>query len=235
MKKYLMESANAIGISLSDRQLEQFSIFYEHLIETNKSLNLTAITEMHEVVIKHFVDSIAVTKYVDLSGKKVIDIGTGAGFPGIPLAILLPDTQFTLMDSLNKRLHFIEQVKEMCGIENVETVHSRAEDLGQNPAYREQYDFCVSRAVAALPVLLEYCIPFVKKGGMFISYKSEMMDEEIKQSENAQKILKCKLKETYSFTLPESEYYRTFAVFEKTDILQKKYPRQAGKPKRNPL
>lgn len=235
MKKYLMESANAIGISLSDRQLEQFSIFYEHLIETNKSLNLTAITEMHEVVIKHFVDSIAVTKYVDLSGKKVIDIGTGAGFPGIPLAILLPNTQFTLMDSLSKRLHFIEQVKEMCGIENVETVHSRAEDLGQNPAYREQYDFCVSRAVAALPVLLEYCIPFVKKGGMFISYKSEMMDEEIKQSENAQKILKCKLKETYSFTLPESEYYRTFAVFEKTDILQKKYPRQAGKPKRNPL
>lgn len=235
MKKYLKESAEKISIQLSGRQLEQFETFYELLIETNKSFNLTAITEMHEVVLKHFIDSIAISKFRNLSNCKVIDVGTGAGFPGIPLAIMYPDAKFVLMDSLNKRLHFIEQVISKLGIQNVTTLHGRAEDVGQDIMYREKFDFCVSRAVASLPVLLELCMPVVKVGGEFISYKSELLQEELWKAERAMKILHTTLREQFDYSIPDTDFYRVFAIFSKDAKLEKKYPRQAGKPKKFPL
>lgn len=224
-----------IGIELSENQLKQFQLYFDLLIETNKVMNLTAITEMEEVVLKHFIDSIALVQYISLSKKRVIDVGTGAGFPGIPLAILCSDAQFMLMDSLNKRIKFLNEVIKVCELENVEIIHSRAEDLGRNKNFREQYDLCVSRAVANMSTLLEYCIPFIKVGGKFISYKSGDVKDELQKSEVAQQELGCKRKEIIPFELPQSDMQRTFVIFEKKKVLLNKYPRQAGKPKREPL
>lgn len=235
MKELLYNTALETGINLTDIQLEKFQIYYNLLIETNKVMNLTSITEEKDVVLKHFIDSLAIKNYIDISNGRVIDIGTGAGFPGIPLAIIYNDTQFTLMDSLNKRINFINTVMEECKLYNIETVHSRAEDLGHNNVYREKYDYCVSRAVAAIPVLLEYCIPFLKTGGKFISYKSEKAEEEISLSGNAQKKLGCRFDKLYSFDLPGTDISRKFVVFEKIKTTNTAYPRQAGKPKRSSL
>ncbi len=235
MKELLYNTALETGINLTDIQLEKFQIYYNLLIETNKVINLTSITEEKDVVLKHFIDSLAIKNYIDISNGRVIDIGTGAGFPGIPLAIIYNDTQFTLMDSLNKRINFINTVMEECKLYNIETVHSRAEDLGHNNVYREKYDYCVSRAVAAIPVLLEYCIPFLKTGGKFISYKSEKAEEEISLSGNAQKKLGCRFDKLYSFDLPGTDISRKFVVFEKIKTTNTAYPRQAGKPKRSSL
>ena len=235
MKELLYNTALETGINLTDIQLEKFQIYYNLLIETNKVMNPTSITEEKDVVLKHFIDSLAIKNYIDISNGRVIDIGTGAGFPGIPLAIIYNDTQFTLMDSLNKRINFINTVMEECKLYNIETVHSRAEDLGHNNVYREKYDYCVSRAVAAIPVLLEYCIPFLKTGGKFISYKSEKAEEEISLSGNAQKKLGCRFDKLYSFDLPGTDISRKFVVFEKIKTTNRAYPRQAGKPKRSSL
>ena len=235
MKELLYNTALETGIKLTEIQLEKFQIYYNLLIETNKVMNLTSITEEKDVVLKHFIDSLAIKNYIDISNGRVIDIGTGAGFPGIPLAIIYNDTQFTLMDSLNKRINFINTVMEECKLYNIETVHSRAEDLGHNNVYREKYDYCVSRAVAAIPVLLEYCIPFLKTGGKFISYKSEKAEEEISLSGNAQKKLGCRFDKLYSFDLPGTDISRKFVVFEKIKTTNRAYPRQAGKPKRSSL
>ena len=235
MKQYLKKVAADAEIPLTDLMLEKFQLFYELLIETNKSLNLTAITEMKDVVLKHFIDSISLSKFYDLSGCYVIDVGTGAGFPGIPLAIFYQDAEFVLMDSLNKRLQFINQITEKCNLSNITTIHGRAEDIAHASVYREKFDYCVSRAVASLPTLLELCTPFVKVGGKFISYKSELLQEELEQSKNALKILQCVLEKKQDYSIPNTNYYRVFASFEKKKELSKKYPRQAGKPKRNPL
>lgn len=235
MKELLYDTAKKTGINLSDIQLEKFQIYFDLLIETNKIMNLTTITEEQDVVNKHFIDSIALVNYINLNGGRVIDVGTGAGFPGIPLAIIYNDADFTLMDSLNKRIKFLDQVIKECKMDNVVTVHSRAEDLGHNEKYREKYDYCLSRAVANISVLLEYCIPFIKTGGKFISYKSEKAEDEIKQSINAQQKLGCKLIQSYGFYLPETDISRKFYIFEKNKKLAKFYPRQAGKPKKNPL
>ena len=235
MKELLYNAAKKAGIELSDEQLNKFETYYEMLIEKNKVMNLTSITEMNDVVMKHFVDSISIKKYSDLSGKKIIDIGTGAGFPGIPLAIVFEDAQFTLMDSLNKRIQFLNEVIEAIELKNVETVHDRAEELARKEGYREKYNYCVSRAVANMSTLLEYCIPFVKKGGKFISYKSGAVKEELEASVNAQKKLGCKFAECIEFTLPDTDISRTFVVFDKVNFTGKAYPRQAGKPKKNPL
>lgn len=235
MKDYLRKSAEKISIELSEKQLEQFNTFYELLIDANKSFNLTAITEMHDVVLKHFIDSIAISKFRNLSGRRVIDVGTGAGFPGIPLAIIYSNTEFVLMDSLKKRLHFIDNAILELGLKNVTTVHGRAEDIGRNPIYREHFDICVSRAVASLPVLLELCIPVVKVGGEFISYKSELLHEEIVKAQKAMKVLHTSLKEQYDYSIPDTDFYRVFAIFSKNGKLEMKYPRQAGKPKKSPI
>lgn len=235
MKEILKNAASEIGINLNDNQLDKFQKYYEILIEKNKVMNLTAITEVNDVVTKHFVDSISLINYFELNNKKIIDVGTGAGFPGIPLAIILQNTEFTLMDSLNKRINFLNEVIKLCDLNNVTTIHSRAEDLGRNIEYREKFDICVSRAVANLSTLLEYCIPFVKVGGSFISYKSGNVDEELDASKSAQTKLSCIIDKKISFTLNGTDMSRSFVKFDKKGTLSKKYPRQAGKPKKEPL
>ena len=234
MKSLLYNISKKAGIELSENELEKFQKYYDLMIETNKVMNLTSIIEKNEVVNKHFLDSIILKKYISLSGN-IIDVGTGAGFPGIPLSIILSDVDFTLMDSLNKRIKFLDEVIEECNIKNVKAVHSRAEDLSQNINHREKYDYCVSRAVANMSVLLELCIPFLKIGGKFISYKSDTIEEEIGKSENAQKTLGCKLSDIIEFELPDTDIKRKFVIFEKVKNTPKKYPRQAGKPKKEPL
>ena len=224
-----------IDREISDQQLEQFDIFYQLLLEKNKVMNLTAITDMEEIVKKHFVDSIIILNYVTVERLSVIDVGTGAGFPGIPLAIMCPNTNFTLLDSLNKRLHFIEEVVQKSGLTNVSTIHSRAEDAGRDYDLREKYDLCVSRAVANMSVLLEYCSPFVKPGGQFISYKSGDVQEELALSKVAQKKLSCELSRWIPFDLLGEDVSRSFVIFNKIGKLTKKYPRQAGKVKKDPL
>lgn len=235
MRDFLLKMAKASGIVLDNQMVNRFSIFYEMLIETNKSLNLTAITEMEDVVLKHFIDSMSISQFYDFEGKSVIDVGTGAGFPGMPLAILKPETEFVLLDSLKKRLLFIDSVLEKCEMNNVILIHGRAEDFGRDEKYREQFDYCVSRAVASLPVLLELCTPFVKVGGKFISYKSEHLVEELEQSKNALGVLNCQMEKQVEYTIPQTDFYRVFAIFSKNGKLSKKYPRQAGKPKKLPL
>ncbi len=235
MKEYLKKSAGKIGIALNDQKLLQFEIYYQMLIETNRTMNLTAITEMEDVVLKHFIDSIALVNYISLENRRVVDLGTGAGFPGIPLAILHPDTQFVLIDSLKKRLRFIESVLEKNNMKNVSIVHGRAEDLGQTAQYREKFDICVSRAVASLPVLLELCVPFVKVGGNFISYKSDSVKEELNCAKHALEVLHCDLEKQYEYYIPDRKFYRVLAIFLKKRKLEKMYPRQAGKIKKNSL
>ena len=184
------KDTQALGITLSDEQIEQFLIYYEMLVEWNQVMNLTAITGYDDVMKKHFVDSISLIKAYDISKKsKVIDVGTGAGFPGLALKIAYPSLQVTLLDSLNKRIQFLNAVIERLGLVGVDTVHGRAEDFAKPGKLREKYDLCVSRAVANLSTLTEYCLPFVKEGGMFISYKSEKIQEEMVLADKAISVL----------------------------------------------
>ena len=226
MKDFLKQEADASGIVLTDDMLCKFEIFYRELIKANRYMNLTAITDQEEVVLKHFIDSMAVSAFYDFSGASIIDIGTGAGFPS---------AEFVLLDSLKKRLHFIETVLELCEMENVRLLHGRAEDFGKDAGYREQFDFCVSRAVASMPVLLELCTPFVKVGGVFVSYKSELLKEELEESQHAMKELRCSAPREHRYVLPDTDFYRVYAAFKKEEATPSKYPRQAGKPKKKPL
>ena len=236
MNEKLYELCKKNEIDLSEKQLEQFQIFYDYMIEMNQVMNLTSITEEDEVILKHFYDSMSIVKYFDFKpGKYVIDVGTGAGFPGIPLAILLPKVQFTLMDSLNKRIIFLQDVVKKCGLKNVECIHSRAEELAKNEKYREKYDVCVSRAVANLSVLLEYCIPFINESGIFISYKSEFSEEETDNAKKAIKVLGGKIEDTYIEELPHSDINRSFVVIKKERSTSNKYPRKAGVPSKKPI
>ena len=225
-----------LSISLSQEQKRQFVTYYEYLIEKNKVMNLTAITEYEEVIVKHFLDSLSIVKEQNaLNGKSVIDIGTGAGFPGIPLKIAFPQLKITLLDSLNKRVNFLNEVIEMLGLSKVEAVHGRAEDYAKQKEYRECFDFCVSRAVANLSTLSEYCIPFVKEGGCFISYKSGKIDEELSQAGNAVKVLGGKVLDVVKFPLMGTDMDRSFVIIKKTRPTAKKYPRKAGLPSKEPL
>lgn len=225
-----------LGIQLTEKQKQQFDKFYELLVEWNKVMNLTGITEYEEVNEKHFVDSVALVKAVSLNEKQnLIDVGTGAGFPGIPLKIVFPHLKVTLLDSLNKRIKFLDTVIEELGLEHIETIHGRAEDFAKQADYREQYDICVSRAVANLATLSEYCIPYVKIGGLFIPYKSGEIEEELSHSEKAITILGGKLDQVIKFELPRSEIGRSFVKIEKVKSTAKKYPRKAGLPSKEPL
>lgn len=222
---------------LSERQMEQFYQYYEMLVEWNQVMNLTAITEMTEVVTKHFVDSLSLKKAVsDLGDKprKIMDVGTGAGFPGIPLKIAFPQLEITLLDSLNKRIRFLDAVIEKLELKCIKAVHGRAEDYGRDGKYREQYDLCVSRAVANLSTLSEYCLPFVKIGGYFIPYKSGKVEEELAAASGAVKKLGSEVERTEDFLLPNGDE-RTLVVIRKNKVLEKRYPRKAGLPGKDPL
>ena len=224
----------AIGIELSDEQLEQFLTYYEMLIEKNKVMNLTAITDFDEVLEKHFEDSLSLIQAVDLEkSQTVIDLGTGAGFPGIPLKIAFPNLQITLADSLNKRILFLDDVIRELGLVGIDTVHGRAEDLAKNSDYREKFDLCVSRAVANLSTLSEYCLPFVKIGGKFISYKAGECDEEVAASKSSVFLLGGKISDIKKFELGESG--RALVIIDKVSGTPKKYPRKAGTPSKDPL
>lgn len=225
-----------LHIELSEKQMEQFLQYYEMLVEKNKVMNLTAITEFDEVVEKHFLDSVSLTKQMDLHQPlKVLDLGTGAGFPGIPLKIVFPELEITLMDSLNKRVLFLQDVISSLQLQDIEAVHGRAEEAARNKKYREDFDLCVSRAVANISTLSEYCLPFVKIGGSFISYKSSTIEDELEDGKKGIAILGGKVKDVYKFTLPDSELQRSFVVIQKEKKTPKAYPRKAGTPSKDPL
>lgn len=225
-----------LGIRLTDVQKEQFDRYYELLIEWNKVMNLTGITEYEEVNLKHFTDSLTIVRIADMKNiSTLIDVGTGAGFPGIPIKIVFPHVKVILLDSLNKRIKFLNQVIEELDLKNVVTLHGRAEDYAKKVEYREKIDLCVSRAVANLSTLNEYCLPFVRKGGYFVSYKSADSDEEIHQSEKALKILGGKIDKTDKFILPGSDMGRALVRIEKVNHTPGKYPRKAGVPSKEPI
>jgi len=236
MSQIFESKLNALDISLTSRQQEQFVQFYELLVEWNKVMNLTGITEYEEVNEKHFIDSLSLVQAIDIDKvHTVIDIGTGAGFPGIPLKIAFPHLKIVLLDSLNKRINFLNTVIDELGLTEITTIHGRAEDYAKRAEYREQFDLCVSRAVANLSTLSEYCLPYVKTGGMFIPYKSGEIDDEVQQAKKAIHILGGKLDEVIKFQLPDTEINRSFVKINKVQNTAKKYPRKAGLPTKEPL
>lgn len=225
-----------LGIELTEKQIDQFLTYYEMLVEKNKVMNLTAITEFDEVIEKHFLDSLSLIKVKDLHNRtNVLDLGTGAGFPGIPLKIAFPELNITLMDSLNKRILFLQDVINELGLTDIEAVHGRAEEAARNKKYREKYDLCVSRAVANISTLSEYCLPFVKVGGQFISYKSGNIDEELDSAKKGIKILGGSITDVHKFDLGENKQGRSFVIIDKNQPTPKTYPRKAGTPSKNPL
>lgn len=225
-----------LDIVLTETQLNQFDKYYELLIEWNKVMNLTGITKYEEVNEKHFVDSISLVKVVDVEKiQTVIDVGTGAGFPGIPLKIAFPHLKVTLLDSLNKRIKFLDKVIEELHLEDIHTIHGRAEDFARKDDYRESYDLGVSRAVANLATLSEYCLPYVKVGGYFVPYKSGDIGEEVRQSKTAVKILGGKIIDITKFQLPGSDISRSLLKIEKVKGTGKKFPRKAGLPAKEPI
>ena len=236
----LINNCKKWNIVLTEKQIKQFDQYYDLLVEWNSFMNLTAITEYNEVILKHFLDSLSIVKVSDfdqnkLAGKSAIDIGTGAGFPSIPIKIVFPNLKFTLVDSLNKRIKFLNEVIDQLQLSDCTAVHGRAEDLAKNSSYREQYDFCVSRAVANLSTLCEYCMPYVKVGGRFVSYKSEKITEEALNAKHAISVLGGKFERQVEFTLPDSDIYRNIYIIQKEKITPKKYPRKAGLPSKEPL
>lgn len=232
----LIEGIRELGISLETEELDKFFKYKELLKEWNKKINLTAIEDDRDIDIKHFLDSLTLLKtdYIN-NGSRIIDIGTGGGFPGIPLKIVKKDVDLVLMDSLQKRIKFLDLVINELKLSNVQAVHGRAEDFGRDIEYREKFDIAVSRAVASLNILSEYCLPFVKVGGYFIAMKGPDVDIELKESENAIKLLGGKILDKIKIKLPLSDITHTLIVIEKIKKTPTKYPRKAGKPKKKPL
>lgn len=232
----LEQGAEELGITLSEKQKQQFCRYYELLVEWNSFMNLTAITEFEDVLVRHFLDSISLIKAVNLNEKKtVLDIGTGAGFPGIPLKIAFPELSVCLVDSLNKRVKFLNTVIEELGLCDIEAVHARAEDFAKQPGRREAFDLAVSRAVANLSSLSEYCLPMVKVGGMFASYKSGTIAEELDQAKKAISVLGGSIENTVYFKLGNTDMERSFVCIRKIKNTPKKYPRKAGLPSKEPI
>ena len=232
----LEQKLGELGIKQDQNQLERFHKFYQLLIEWNKVMNLTGITEYEDVVEKHFVDSLSIIKAVDLSRiHTVIDVGTGAGFPGIPLKIAFPHLRVVLLDSLNKRIKFLDEVIFQLGLTEIRTIHGRAEEYARKEEYREQFDLCVSRAVANLSTLSEYCLPYIQVGGIFVPYKSGEIDDEVEHSKKAVMILGGNIKDVMKFELPGTDIHRSFVLIHKEQHTQKKYPRKAGIPAKEPL
>lgn len=233
-KELLKIEAAKFGAELDEKALERFDIYAKLLVEWNEKINLTAITDPEGIVMKHFVDSLSVFSVIEIpQGAKSIDVGTGAGFPGIPMLIARPDLQITLLDSTNKKLNVIRDILEKIELD-CEVLHMRAEEAGQNKEYREQYDFATARAVSNLRDLSEYCLPFVKKGGTFISMKSAKAEEEIAEGKNAIKILGGNIKEKKTFEIDEAGE-RTIILIEKISSTPAKYPRPSAKIAKNPL
>lgn len=231
-----LKGLEELNVICNENQMKQFIKFYELLIEWNKVMNLTGITEFEEVVEKHFIDSLSIVRIQNLNQiESVLDIGTGAGFPGIPLKIIYPNVRFVLLDSLKKRVNFLNEVIKELGLEYIEVIHGRAEDFARKEEYREQFDLCVSRAVANLSTLTEYCLPYVKRNGFFISYKSGKIEEELQESKNAVFLLGGKLESRDTFMLPNSEISRTLIKIKKCENTSKKYPRKSGLPAKEPL
>ena len=226
----------SFGIELDDIKLEQFHKYYELLIEWNKNINLTAITEYGDVLTKHFLDSLAIVKAIDCKRTySLIDVGTGAGFPGIPIKIVFPNIKVTLLDSLKKRVNFLDEVIKNLSLTDIEAIHGRAEDFAKEDKLREQYDISVSRAVANLSTLSELCLPYVNVNGKFIAYKSEKADIELIEAQNAIQILGGGNIEKIPFLLPGTEFERNIIVIDKIINTPSKYPRKSGKPEKTPL
>ena len=230
------EGLEKLGISLDQKQIEQFMQYYEILVEWNKVMNLTGITDLQEVIVKHFLDSLAIVKVCDVNKvNTVIDVGTGAGFPGIPLKIAFPHLEVVLLDSLKKRITFLDEVIQNLELVDITTEHGRAEDFANNAAYREQFDLSVSRAVANLSTLGEYCLPFVRLDGEFISYKAGKITEEVEQAQKGIGILGGEVISSEVFNLLGTDMERSFVVIKKKSKTPKKYPRKAGIPTKEPL
>ena len=230
------DSMEEFGLRLGDNQIAQFMQYYELLTEWNQFMNLTAITEFDEVCTKHFIDSISLCRAVDCTRDyTVIDVGTGAGFPGIPLKIAFPNLKITLLDSLGKRVKFLNEVIGRLGLKDIEAIHGRAEDFAKPGQLREQFDLCVSRAVANLSTLSEYCLPYVKIDGFFISYKSEKISDEMQAAQHAIALLGGDIYDQKEFMLPNSDIYRNLFQIKKIKATPKKYPRKAGLPSKEPL
>ena len=230
----LEKKAKKIGIVLNVKQIKNFFDYYLLLIEWNEKMNLTAITEVNDVILKHFIDSLTICKYIPQNAK-IIDVGTGAGFPGIPIKIYREDTQITLLDSLNKRVLFLQEVINKLDLKNIEAIHGRAEEVARNNKYREKFDVVTSRAVANMSTLTEYMIPFIKIDGLCIMMKGFDYKEELEKSQRAINLLGAELKNVEEFILPDSDINRSVILIDKVKSTPKQYPRKAGMPSKNPI
>ncbi len=233
-KQKLQEESNKIQIKIEEKESRTFYDFMKILLVENEKVNLTAITEENEIIVKHFIDSLTINKYL-INANKILDLGTGAGFPGIPLKIVNKDKEFVLVDSLNKRIEFLNKVKEKCELENLELIHSRAEDLAKNINYREKFDVVASRAVANLRTLAEYLLPFVKKEGICICMKGPNVDNELEEAKNSINILGGKIEKIEKIFLKENDMERNILIIRKIQNTPNKYPRKAGIPTKSPL
>ena len=232
----LKKTLEAMNIENSQELIEKFRIYMEGVLEWNEKVNLTTITDPDEFVIKHFIDSIICANYPEyINAAKIIDVGTGAGFPGIPLSIISPEKEFILMDSLNKRLKIIDELCQRADIKNVVTLHARAEELAKNKAHRERYDLCVSRAVANMAVLAEYCLPFIKVGGFLMAYKGPEAENEVREAEHALSLLGGRAEEIRNGNLKEFGIDHKVVVIKKVKNTPSKFPRKAGTPAKEPL